>query len=67
MAMTCWGVLLDHGSAEPRHEPAVQDEKVLPPSVGLKGLCAGVKQPTVNLDDEFDFVKDHIDVAGGVT
>ena len=38
----------------------------MPPAVGLEDLCADVKQPTVDLDDEFDLAKDHIDIAGEV-
>ena len=51
---------------EPQRTPAIQDKLVLPRPVCLEDVCTGVKQPTGDLDDEFDLAKDHIDIAGEV-
>jgi hypothetical protein len=43
-------------------KPAIQDKQILPPSVGLEDLSAGVVQPPVDLNHELELAKDHIDI-----
>jgi hypothetical protein len=53
--------LLDHGVGEAQHTPAVKDQEILTPTIGLEDLRVVVVKPAIDFDGSLDVTEGDVD------